>query len=55
MKKFNWFLVMLLLALVPALQSCDDMGIQLETWDGIGPRFMQPVAEVIIWKVIAGE
>ena len=24
MKKFNWLLVMLLLALVPALQSCDD-------------------------------
>ena len=35
MKKFNWFLVMLLLALVPALQSCDDDGYSIGDlgWD----------------------
>ena len=48
MKKFNWLLVMLLLALVPALQSCDDDGYS------IGLQFVPPVAVVIIWKVIVG-
>ena len=35
MKKFNWLLVMLLLALVPALQSCDDDGYSIGDigWD----------------------
>lgn len=35
MKKFNWLLVMLLLALVPVLQSCDDDGYSIGDigWD----------------------
>ena len=49
MKKFNWLLVMLLLALVPALQSCDDDGYSIGRL-----QFVPPVAVVIIWKVIVG-
>ena len=49
MKKFKWLLGMLLLALVPMLQSCDDDGYS------IGRPFGQPVEEVIIWKVIVGD
>ena len=52
MKKFNWLLVMLLLALVPALQSCDDDGYSIGDigWDWATVR----ATVVIIWKVIVG-
>ena len=37
MKKFKWLLGMLLLALVPMLQSCDDDGYSIGdfSWDWI--------------------
>lgn len=54
MKKFKWLLGMLLLALVPMLQSCDDDGYSIGdfSWDW---ATVQPVEEVIIWKVIVGD
>ena len=55
MKKFKWLLGMLLLALVPMLQSCDDDGYSIGDFSGIGRPFGQPVEEVIIWKVIVGD
>ena len=54
MKKIKWLLGILLLALVPMLQSCDDV-ILSEISVGIGRPFGQPVEEVIIWKVIVGD
>ena len=54
MKKFKWLLGILLLALVPMLQSCDEMVILLEISAGTGRLFVQPVEEDIIWKVIIG-
>ena len=55
MKKIKWLLGILLLALVPMLQSCDDDGILSEISAGTRRPFGQPVEEVTIWKVIVGD
>ncbi len=50
MKKFKWLLGMLVLALMPMLQSCDDddgYSIGDFSWDWL--RSGLPVEEVIIW------
>ena len=50
MKKFKWLLGMLVLALMPMLQSCDVMmDILSEISVGTGLRSGLPVEEVIIW------
>ena len=50
MKKFKWLLGMLVLALMPMLQSCDDDdGYSSEISVGTGLRSGLPVEEVIIW------
>ena len=43
MKKFKWLLGMLLLALVPMLQSCDDDGYSIGdfSWDMPFPRSLR--------------
>ena len=44
MKKFKWLLGMLLLALVPMLQSCDDDGYSIGdfSWDWATVRATGP-------------
>lgn len=54
MKKIKWLLGILLLALVPMLQSCDDDGYSIGDFSWDWGLFVQPVEEVIIWKVIIG-
>ena len=57
MKKFKWLLGILLLALVPILQSCDDDDDYYSIGDsvGTGRPYVQPVAAVISWRVTVGE
>ena len=56
MKKIKWLLGMLLLALVPMLQSCDDDGYSIGDFRlGLGDRSGNRWRRLLFGKVIVGD